>query len=139
MNPKLKKFFLFSIILFNAGVFILYATMKLIGRQFAHVDLPDDLLLKDVHPTAIMWHFFSLNKGYGVCVALAQIIPSILILFKRTRLIGGIFYFFAAGNILILNIFFDITIVTLILSCILFLNTLIILYSEREKIGSLLK
>ena len=138
MALKIKKILLFLIILFNSGVFFLYGLAKLTGFQLVYRTPPPDLLLKDVSPLGIMWYFFSLKKGYAVLVALAEIVPAILILFKRTRFLGIILCLVTAANILAINIFFGITPWTLAISVVVFIYALIILYSERQKLKMLL-
>ncbi len=137
INFTFNGFILF-IILFNSGIFLLYGIAKLTGFQFVYHAPPPDLLFKDVGPLGIMWYFFSLKKGYAILVALSEIIPALLILFKRTRFIGAILYFVTVTNILALNFFFNITQSTLIISVILFINTIIIFLSERQKLKTLL-
>ena len=117
---------------------MLYGTAKLTGFQFVYHAPPPDKLLQDVRPLSIMWYFFSLKKGYAVLVALAEIIPAILILFKRTRFLGNVLYLVTVTNIVAINIFFVITSWTLAISITLFINALIILFSERQKLKVLL-
>lgn len=136
---KLGQIFLFAIIFFNSSWFLLYGVAKLIGFQFVYKAPPADLLLKDVSSSGIMWYFFSLKKGYAILVGLAEIIPALLIIFKKTRFIGAFFYLITVLNVLAINTFFDITIFTFGLSIILFINTLIILFSERNKLKFLLQ
>ena len=138
MILKLKNTFLFLLILFNSAVFILYGTAKLSGFQFVYSAPPADLLIKDVSPLSIMWYFFSLKKGYAILVALSEIVPALLILFKRTRFLGVVLYLITATNILAINIFFGITHLTLAISIIIFINAIIILLSERKKLKLLL-
>jgi hypothetical protein len=95
---------------------------------------PDDLLLKDAKAVGLMWYFFGLHKGYATLIAFSEIIPAIMILFKRTRFLGAILYLVTATNILAVNVFFGLTPYTLALSIILFINCWIIFYSERQKI-----
>ena len=138
MKFNLTKTLLFLIILFNSSVFILYGTAKLIGLQFVHIDPAPSLLLKDVRPSYIMWYFFSLKKGYSILVALSELIPAVLILFKRTRFLGSILYLVAVTNVLAINVFFVITPYTLTISIVLFVNIVIILFGERQKLKTLL-
>lgn len=128
------KIILWLIIIFNAGTFLLYGFAKLYGLQLSYKAPAPDRLLKDVPPLGIMWYFYSIKHSYAVLIAFAEIIPAILILIKRTRFIGALFYLFGITNILAINIIFGITNQTLLLSVILFINTLIILVSERGKL-----
>ncbi|MEO5643040.1 MAG: hypothetical protein ABIQ40_15345 [Bacteroidia bacterium] len=133
-----KKLLVQIIVLFNAAIFILYGTVKLIGLQLVHVEPAADLLFKDVSPSHIMWQFFGLKKGYIILIGLSELIPGVLLLFKRTRFLGSILYLFTVTNVLAINIFFVVTTNTLTLSIVLFVNTLIILFSERQKLKPLL-
>ena len=137
MPNFLFRIILIAAIIFNSAVFLLYGIAKLAGWQFVHHEPPATLLAKDINPTAAMWYFFGLKKGYAVLVGIAEIFPALLILFKRTRLIGSLFFLFTSANVLAINIFFDITDVTLKISIVLFANTLIILASERKKLLAL--
>jgi len=132
------KILLLLIILINSAVFLLYGTAKLIGLQLVYHAPPADTLLKNVSPRGLMWTFFSIKKSYVILVALAEIIPAILILFRPTRLLGALLYLFAVTNILAINVFFGITQETLFISVVLFINILIILFSERQKLRTLL-
>ena len=139
MKTKLNpiKIIIFLLVLFNSGVFLLYGTAKLIGLQLEYHQPRADLLLKDTRAVHIMWYFFSLKKGYSVLIALSELVPAVLILFKRTRLFGSILYLFTAINILAINIFFVVTPQTLILSIIIFINILTVLFSENKKLKAL--
>lgn len=131
------KIVLFLIILFNAGIFGLYGTAKLIGLQGVTKIPPGDRLVHDMHPSHLMWYFFFIKRSYTILVGLAQVVPSILILFKRTRLFGSILYFCSVLNVVAINIIFGVNRGTLVLSLILFVNILIIIHSERKKLQAL--
>ncbi len=100
-----RKIIFILILLFNSDVFILYGVAKLTGFQFVHIEPPLDTLLKNVRASYIMWYFFSLKKGYSILIALSELIPALLILFKRTRFVGGVLYLITITNILAINIF----------------------------------
>ena len=138
MKFNFRNIVLIIIILFSSSVFMLYGVAKFAGFQFSYHEPDPTLLLKDTRPTHIMWYFFSLKKGYSVLVALGEIIPALLIIFKRTRFLGSLIYLFVVTNVLAINVFFGITPVTLIISIVLFINTLIIIMSERQKLNLLL-
>ena len=138
MEARWKRTALRVIILFNAATFAVYGTVKLIGLQFVHREPAAGLLLKDVEPAYIMWYFFGLKKGYSILVGLGELIPGILLLFKRTRLLGSILYLFTLTNVIAMNLFFGVTSNTLTLSVVLLVNALIILAYEKQKIIALL-
>ena len=86
-----------------------------------------------------MWYFYGLVPAYTKIVALGEVIPAILINFKKTRFIGSLLYTLVALNIFLINTFFIITIATHILSGVLLIISLIILHSERGKLLNSLK
>jgi hypothetical protein len=61
-------------------------------------------------------------ESYSILVGLSELIPAVLILFKRIRLIASILYIFTLTNVLAINIFFGVTSNTLILSIALLLT-----------------
>ncbi|HEX8574883.1 MAG TPA: hypothetical protein VF677_01175 [Flavobacterium sp.] len=137
MNFNKKNILLFIIILFNAGVFIMYGVSKIMRIQ-AIATLPEDgLLATEMQPTQVMWYFLGIKAEYAILVGLSQIGSSVLLLFKRTRLFGAIVYFFVVSNILAINVIFRVTWQTLLLSIILFMNILIIIYTEKDKVRKL--
>lgn len=138
MKFKWTNTLLFVIILFNSGVFILYGSAKILGIQGMTKFPFPDTLAKDLSPVSVMWYFHFIKKEYSFLIGLAQIIPAILIIFRRTRLFGAILYFCAVVNILAINIIFEITNWTLLLSIVLTINILVIIISERKKVVGLL-
>lgn len=133
MLYRVKRILLFALILFNAGWFFMYGFMKCIGHQMTHADAAN-YLLKDISPSGIMWYFFGLSFWYPKIIGLSQIITGISIVFKKTRFIGVLFYLFISGNIFFINVFYHISNFLVGFSAVLFINALIILYSERTKL-----
>lgn len=128
------------IILLNSGVFFVYGIAKLVGIQLAAGHTTSSVLLKDMPDVPLMWYFFGLKKGYAILIAFSEILPALLIIFRRTRFLGSIMYLFTITNVLAINLFFGLTELTLLLSVVLFANTLIIIfYFEKEKLKEILK
>ena len=135
---RLASIILKVIIGINSIIFLIYGVGKITGFQGKTKSLAETAQLENLSPAQVMWYFLFLVKGYTYFIGLAQIIPAILLLFKKTRFIGSILYLCVVMNIFAINIFFSIIPQTLILSSLLLVNTIIILISERQKILRLL-
>jgi hypothetical protein len=109
-NPILKKIILFlkyAAILYLSVGMIALAIPKLLEMQFrvdhyeAFVPLAE--LPKPIH----MWSFFGRSYAYNLFIGLTELTIGILIVFKRTRLLGLLISLGVCLNIFILNIEFD--------------------------------
>lgn len=139
MKSNFGNYLLYLVICFNSLVFLVYGFAKIFSIQSFHTDAFSHTMVKDMSPTALMWYFHFAKRGYAYLVAVGQIIAALSILSKRTRFIGCLLYFFIITNILAINLFFNITNTTLILSFGLFLGNIIIIVSERSKLLASLK
>jgi hypothetical protein len=54
----------------------------------------------------LTWHYFGFSYTFGLIVAVAQVGGSILLLFRKTRLLGAILLLPVLLNILFINIFY---------------------------------
>ncbi len=106
--------------LINAGV------SKLLDTQFNLPEYVKDTPIIDLHPFHLTWYYFGYSQGFQNVVGLSQIIGSLLLLTRRTRLLGAVILFPVVLNILMVNIYFrinpnaliDISILTL---CVMYL------------------
>ena len=98
-----------SIRYFLAYTLICYGSIKIIPLQFSPPDL--NTLTEtygDSSPMHLAWTFMGYSKGYGVFVGLAEIIPGILLLFRRTALLGSLIATAVFINVVAMNLAFDI-------------------------------
>ena len=109
-NPILKKiitFLKYAAILYLSIGMIALAIPKLLEMQFRvdHYDafVPLAELPKPIH----MWSFFGRSYVYNLFIGLTELAIGILIVFKRTRLLGLLISLGVCLNIFILNIEFD--------------------------------
>jgi hypothetical protein len=125
-NPVKRKL-IFSIIGLNALVFFIFGVSKLLA-----LDLPlinerfhynGELKVKDVAPVNIMWIFYTISRYYEVMIGLILLLVSLLTLIPNTHRLAILFFLFMSGQIVMINFFLDLSIVTKIISLIVFFNS----------------
>lgn len=86
-----------------------YAFIKMQGQQFMALT-PSELLLplSEVTPMHLAWSFYGLSPAYQCLLGLAELVPAILILHRRTALPGLLIMGGVLSNVFALNLFFDI-------------------------------
>ncbi|RAJ82314.1 hypothetical protein CLV59_104540 [Chitinophaga dinghuensis] len=86
-----------------------YGFSKVIKTQFPDASLfMLDSPLGESSPMGLAWKFFGYSTGYNLFLGLAEVIPGILLLFRRTSLAGALLSVGVMGNVALLNIFYDI-------------------------------
>lgn len=82
----------------------------------------------------LMWAFYGYSKTYALIIGLLEIIGGVLILIKKTRLIGCLFISFILTNIIIQDILFSVVIGALKAAIFYQLMILIILCLNYKKV-----
>lgn len=123
-----------------AAVFISYGYSKLTNNQFGLST--EDLAkpIKDLNLMQVAWYLFD-HQPFKYFIGTSQIICALLLLFRKTVLIGAILFLPIAVNILII----DLTIMpkglknafAVRLSFYIFLDLLIFLYYKTQTLGML--
>jgi hypothetical protein len=85
-----------------------YGFAKLLKTQFAQSLHRDDSLVGSLNGFNLTWNYFAHSYTLAVIIGLCQIIGSILLLFRKTTLLGVTILLPILINILLINIFFDI-------------------------------
>lgn len=88
---------------------IQYGFAKINGSQFTVLDSVLDKRLEDVSGFWLTWYYFGYSQAYGWIIALVQIVGGMMLLFHRSTLLGALVLFGAMGNIIFINLFFDIS------------------------------
>lgn len=102
MKLKLNSRLLFDVIRFYlALIFIVYAKNKLMDDQFMVHPYYYDIPLKDVNKFALAWFTFGFEP-FNVGIGIVQLAIAVLLIFRRTVLIGAVFYFFVMSAILLI-------------------------------------
>ena len=122
-----------------AFVISFYGFAKLTHAQFTILDNQLDLPLKQVSGFWLTWYYFGYSALYGTAIALAQLAPAVLLLFRRTALLGALLLLPVLANIVLVDISFGIdpagaTIVAILLLC----ADLLLLWGERGRLQVLL-
>lgn len=114
------------------GLFM-YGFNKLFNYQFYFPE-PNTLYtpLGYLSPDILYWSTMGTSYSYSVFAGLIELIPALLILFKRTRLLGALIAALVLVNVLMLNISFGITV--LIQTCFFLLLTCILIYPHFNRL-----
>ena len=65
-----------------------YGFAKLNGSQFTILDSELDKPMGQVSGFWLTWYYFGYSKFYGNLIALAQVLGGVLLMFRRTTLLG---------------------------------------------------
>lgn len=104
MNKWIVRLML-AIRVFLAIVFILYGVTKLMGGQFYYGDWSASK--STISGPFFVWAFYGYSHTYGRIVGLFELVPAILLLFRRTATVGAAALFAVSLNITIMDFGFD--------------------------------
>ncbi|MEM9801292.1 MAG: thiol-disulfide oxidoreductase DCC family protein [Planctomycetota bacterium] len=92
-----------------AQVMLSYGFSKLFPLQFSEMG-PDRLLQPygDSSPMGLLWTFMGASPGYQMLAGLAEVIGGLLLLFRRTTLLGALVIAGVMANVFAMNVFFDV-------------------------------
>jgi hypothetical protein len=85
-----------------------YGFAKILKTQFAQSLHRDDSLVGSLNGFNLTWNYFAHSYALAVIIGLCQIIGSVLLLFRKTTLLGVAILLPIMVNIMLINIFFDI-------------------------------
>jgi multidrug transporter EmrE-like cation transporter len=86
-----------------------YACVKLIPTQFTN--LVDSQLTEtygNSSPMRLLWNFMGYSTAYTIFSGCAELLPAILLLFRRTALLGSLIAFGVMLNIVMMNFCYDV-------------------------------
>lgn len=109
-----------------------YGFGKILGNQFAHSYFRDNSLVKNLSGYDLTWNYFGHSYSFAVIIAILQIGGSLLLLFRRTSLLGAVVLMPIMLNIVLINLFFDIPTAALI-NALLYTFGLLYLFLLRWK------
>ncbi len=93
---------------FTAFVLITYGFAKLTGAQFTMLDSELDKPLRAVSGFWLTWYYFSYSPVYGTFIGAAQIAGGILLLFRKSTLLGACLMAPLVCNIVLIDLFYGI-------------------------------
>lgn len=85
-----------------------YGFGKLFHLQFGESFTRNDSLVSQLSGFALTWNYFGYSYAMTVAIAFIQILGSILLLFRRSTLLGAILLFPVMFNIVLIDVFYGI-------------------------------
>lgn len=94
---------------FVGGVILFYGFGKLLHLQFPAPSL-NRLLTPygDSSPMGLAWTFMGASAGYSFFAGLGEVVGAVLLFFRRTTTLGGLILIGVMGNVVMLNLCYDI-------------------------------
>src|SRR5688572_20620962 len=89
---------------FLAAVMLLYGSIKWLGIQFALPDETGSITLNDIDGVTLAWAFLGYNKWMVILFGVMEILPAVLLLFRRTRLFGAVILFPVLCSVFVVNV-----------------------------------
>ncbi|WP_191255713.1 MauE/DoxX family redox-associated membrane protein [Amycolatopsis oliviviridis] len=87
-----------------AAVFLAYGGLKLAGGQYYYGDWS---MTKDtVRGPGLVWAFYGYSPVYGRITGLFEFLPALLLLFRRTTLLGAMALFAVGLNVTVMDFAF---------------------------------
>lgn len=110
--------------------------------KFAHGQFPEPDMYRltqtygESSPMGLAWTFLGYSTGYGIFMGISECIGGILILFRRTLLLGACIAATVTLNVLMINLCFDVPVK--LFSAHLLLMSLFLVASEGKRVVGLL-
>lgn len=114
-----------------------YGFAKILRTQFAPVYFRNDLTVGGLSGFELTWNYFAYSYSFAVILGLLQIGGSILLLFRRTSLLGVCILLPVMVNIVLINMFYHIALGAFINSIIITLGLLYLLMLRWKELVSL--
>jgi hypothetical protein len=115
-----------------ALVLIEYACAKIIPTQFLHLQQRQ---LSEPYgqssPMGLLWNFMGYSIPYTIFSGIAELIPAVLLTFRRTALLGSLLAFAVLLNVVMLNFCYDVPVKLFSLNLLLLSVALILPESRR--------
>src|SRR5690606_15196635 len=88
---------------------ITYGLAKFWNGQFPGPRLDSlEQIYGNFSPMGLAWRFFGYSETYKTFMGLAEIIPGLLLLFRRTMVLGALLAIAVTTNIVLVNFSFDV-------------------------------
>ncbi|MFN3008338.1 hypothetical protein [Mycolicibacterium wolinskyi] len=89
---------------------LLYGLAKVIPAQMGYMALPayQIQLVGDVSLMNTLWGFMGASAPYSIAAGLVEFVSGVLLLWRRTWLMGALLAIVAMGQVFLLNLFYDV-------------------------------
>src|SRR5437762_9958483 len=116
---------------------LIYGFAKLNGSQFTILQSELDKPMGAVSGFWLTWYYFSYSPVYGTLIALLQIVGGVLLMFRKTTLLGACILFPVVTNIILVDICFAIDFGALLVAIIIESALIIILAAYKRELVEL--
>ena len=117
-----------------ASLIIFYGFAKLNGAQFTILSSELDKPMGQVSGFWLTWYYFGYSPIYGNFIGLAQILGGILLMFRKTTLLGSCILFPVITNIILIDIFYRIDPGALLVALIMEFGLVVILTFHKQEL-----
>lgn len=105
---RVQPILVFLLRMYLAWIIMSYGLAKVFASQFPQLMANLDARMAELTPMRVAWAFFGYSKGYQMFLGWGEVIPALLLLFRRTALIGALLMVVVMLNVWLVNIFFDV-------------------------------
>lgn len=122
---------------FVAFVILFYGFAKINEAQFTILDSELDKPMREVSGFWLTWYYFGYSQFYGNFIALVQIVAGIMLLFRKTTLLGSCILFGVVGNIILIDIFYGVARSALFTALLLEACLVFLLWQHKDELRDL--
>ncbi|RFS14689.1 DoxX family protein [Emticicia sp. C21] len=105
---RVQPILVFLLRMYLAWIIMSYGMAKVFASQFPQLMANLDARMVELSPMRVAWAFFGYSKGYQMFLGWGEVIPALLLLFRRTALLGALLMVVVMLNVWLVNIFFDV-------------------------------
>jgi hypothetical protein len=128
INSAVKHAWLRAVIrYFIAYTISIYGFAKICRTQFTHAYFKNDIPAGHLSGIELTWYYFGHSYTFAVILGCIQIGGGILLMFRRTTLLGTCVLLPVMSNILLINLFYDIAVGAFIVAGVLTIGLLYLL------------
>jgi hypothetical protein len=134
-KAKMWQAYLIGVIRYSLAFIIsTYGFAKIFKTQFTTADFIKDMPLGEVNGFYLTWYYFGYSYTLAVIIALFQIGGSILLVFRRTTLLGTMVLLPVMVNIVFVNMFYSIAVGAFVVSILITLGLSYLLFLDFQKL-----
>ena len=113
---------------------LIYGFAKINGSQFTILASELDKPMREVSGFWLTWYYFGYSSIYGNFIALVQITGGILLMFRKTTLLGSCILLPVITNIILVDIFYAIDLGALLVALIIEAILIVILALHKDEL-----
>lgn len=134
LSQALQNFSQLFIRIWLAFLVSSYGFAKILKTQFQVPEHIKDIPMSAQHPFNLTWYYFGFSREYALILAMVEIGGSLLLLFRKTRLLGAAILFPAMLNIVFINKYYHINQWSLFASIFFTIGTFYLLLIDFDRL-----